>query len=91
MEDQKSPDLEGTGELIGAPDQNEAAEPPSDTKVDPTDESNAEPFDDFQAEMERLAELSEDGAITSMPPKPRPWRLHQVLRTRSGAILFSNP
>jgi len=60
VEDQKSPDLDGAGELIGAPDQNEAAEPPSDTKVDPTDESNAEPFDDFQAEMERLAELSEE-------------------------------
>ena len=60
IEDQKSPDLEGAGELIGAPDQNEAAEPPSDTKVDPTDESSAEPFDDFQAEMERLAELSEE-------------------------------
>ena len=60
IEDQKSPDLEGTGELFGAPDQNEAAEPPSDTKVDPTDESSAEPFDDFQAERERLAELSEE-------------------------------
>ena len=28
--------------------------------MDPTDESSAEPFDDFQAEMERLAELSEE-------------------------------
>ena len=60
IEEQKSTDSDGGGELIGAPDQNEAAEPPSDTKVDPTDESNSEPIDDFQAEMERLAELNEE-------------------------------
>ena len=47
-------------ELIGKPDDNEAAEPPLDTKVEPTDESNDEPYDDFQVEMERLAELSEE-------------------------------
>jgi RNA polymerase sigma-54 factor len=51
---------ESGGELIGKPDENEAAEPPADTKVDPTDESNDEPYDDFQVEMERLAELSEE-------------------------------
>ena len=33
VEDQKSPDLDGTGELIGAPDQNEAAEPVSYTHL----------------------------------------------------------
>jgi len=47
-------------ELIGRPGENEAAEPPADTKVEPTDESNVEPHDDFQVEMERLAELSEE-------------------------------
>ncbi len=48
-------------ELMGKPDVNEAAEPPADTKVmEPTDESNGEPHDDFQVEMERLAELSEE-------------------------------
>ncbi|SVD25408.1 uncharacterized protein METZ01_LOCUS378262, partial [marine metagenome] len=47
-------------ELIGKPDVNEAAEPPADTKVEPTEESNGEPHDDFQVEMERLAELSEE-------------------------------
>ena len=51
---------ESGGELIGKPDENEAAEPPADTRVDPTDESNGEPYDDFQVEMERLAELSEE-------------------------------
>ena len=59
--DEKSdPDNESGVELIGAPEDNEAAEPPADTKVDPTDESGNEPFDDFQAEMERLAEVSEE-------------------------------
>ena len=47
-------------ELIGKPGENEAAEPPAGTKVDPADESNGEPYDDFQVEMERLAELSEE-------------------------------
>ncbi|SVB71712.1 uncharacterized protein METZ01_LOCUS224566, partial [marine metagenome] len=47
-------------ELIGKPGENEAAEPPAGTKVEPTDESNGEPYDDFQVEMERLAELSEE-------------------------------
>ena len=59
-EEQPSADSEGSTELIGTPDQNEEAEPPADTKIDPTDESNNEPFDDFQAQMERLAELSEE-------------------------------
>ena len=59
--DEKSdPDNESGVELIGAPEDNAAAEPPADTKVDPTDESTNEPFDDFQAEMERLAEVSEE-------------------------------
>ena len=60
IEEQKSTDGEGVAELIGVPGQNEEVEPPADTKVDPTDESNNEPFDDFQAEMERLAEISEE-------------------------------
>ncbi len=60
IEEQKSTDGEGGAELIGVPGQNEEAEPPADTKVDPTDESNNEPFDDFQAELERLAEISEE-------------------------------
>ncbi len=47
-------------ELIGKPGENEAAEPPAGTKVEPADESNGEPYDDFQVEMERLAELSEE-------------------------------
>jgi RNA polymerase sigma-54 factor len=48
-------------ELMGKPDVNEAAEPPADTKVmEPTEEANGEPHDDFQVEMERLAELSEE-------------------------------
>jgi len=47
-------------ELIGKPGEDEAAEPPAGTKVEPADESNGEPYDDFQVEMERLAELSEE-------------------------------
>ena len=48
--------------LGGAPanGETESAEPPADTKVEPTAESNGEPVDDFQAELERLAELSEE-------------------------------
>lgn len=38
----------------------ESGESAADTKIDSTTESNGEPVDDFQAEMERLAELSEE-------------------------------
>ena len=61
LDEQKATEEESGVELIGAPEDNEAAEPPSDTtKIDPTDETNGEPYDNFQAEMERLAELSEE-------------------------------
>ena len=61
-DEKPSPDDENESgvELIGKPGDNEAAEPPAGTKVEPTDESNGEPYDDFQVEMERLAELSEE-------------------------------
>ena len=35
-------------------------EPPADTQVDPTKENNDELVDDFQVQLERLAELSEE-------------------------------
>lgn len=59
-DDRLNNDSEPQPELVGAPEDNEAAEPPADTKVDPTEESSGEPVDDFQAELEKLAELSEE-------------------------------
>ena len=74
-DEQSTPDSEG-GELIGVPEDNEAAEPPEDTKVEPTAEGDSEPFDDFQAEMERLAEISEEWKdhfnASQMAPVSRP-------------------
>lgn len=50
---------ETTQESNGEPDP--ALEPPADVQVeDPTAESNGEPVDDFQAELERLAEIDEE-------------------------------
>lgn len=50
---------ETTQETNGEPDP--ALEPPADVQVeDPTAESNGEPVDDFQAELERLAEIDEE-------------------------------
>ena len=56
------PEERAAEELGEAPanGETESAEPPADTKVEPTAESNGEPVDDFQAELERLAELSEE-------------------------------
>lgn len=73
-DDRLNNDSEPQPELVGAPEDNEAAEPPADTKVDPTEESSGEPVDDFQAELEKLAELSEEwrdhfneGQINNLP------------------------
>src|SRR5690606_88833 len=41
-------------------DQADPAEPPADTKVDPTVERNGEPVDDFQAEFERLTQMDQE-------------------------------
>ena len=87
---QENPVLEETGAdeiaaqgevgLDGQPIKNEKAEAsielPADTQVDPTGENNGEPVDDFQAEVERLAELSEEwrehfnGAQTTPVQRP---------------------
>ena len=46
-------------ETESGPDES-SIEPPSDSQVDPPQEPNGEPVDDFQADLERLAELSEE-------------------------------
>ncbi|MBL67619.1 MAG: RNA polymerase sigma-54 factor [Verrucomicrobiales bacterium] len=56
---------EETGAEGAAPENGEAqseaaVEPPADTQVDPAKENGNEPVDDFQQELERLAELSEE-------------------------------
>lgn len=43
-----------------ANDPSDPAEPPADTRVDPTTEKSSEPIDDFQAEFEKLARLDQD-------------------------------
>ena len=90
LEDQPSPDSEGSEELIGAPDQNESAEPPSDTKVDPTDESSSEPFDDFQAQMEKLAELSEEWRDHFNAAQPAPMAISSKEDTEKRDYLFES-
>jgi len=90
LEEQPSLDSEGSGELIGAPDQNERAEPPSDTKVDPTDESSTEPFDDFQAQMEKLAELSEEWRDHFNAAQPAPMPISSQEDTEKRDYLFES-
>ena len=72
-DDRLNNDSEPQPALVGAPEDNEAAEPPADTKVDPTEESSGEPVDDFQAELEKLAELSEEwrGSVAACGAAPR--------------------
>ena len=89
-EDQPSPDSEESGELIGAPDQNESAEPPSDTKVDPTDESSSEPYDDFQAQMEKLAELSEEWRDHFNAAQPAPMPISSQEDTEKRDYIFES-
>ena len=57
-------------------DQADPAEPPVDTKVDPTAERNGEPVDDFQAEFERLTQLDQEWrdhfSQTNLPMRQSP-------------------
>jgi RNA polymerase sigma-54 factor len=49
---------QGDTTILNSPD---PAEPPADTKFDPTSEKpNSEPVDDFQAEFERLTQLDQE-------------------------------
>ena len=90
LEDQPSQDSEDSERLVGVPDQNEAAEPPSDTKVDPTDESSSEPFDDFQAQMEKLAELSEEWREHFNSAQPAPMAISSKEDAEKRDYLFES-
>ena len=63
LEEQAALDMEAKerGEAPESTPSTDLAEPPSDTKFDPTDESGKdEPIDDFQKEMNQLIELDQE-------------------------------